>query len=120
MVGSVRAGWRLNPPAAYAWQTWTALKRPLPAPLAAGPTCYASFATSFDASSDSAASLCTAFPGTAIGEIAGYGVNVNALVLGKPLLPSDTAFGGFVNATVLGGWQEPVRGAAACGGCAPP
>ena len=91
-------------------RTHTALpaRNPATAAPAAGPTCYSSFATSFDASSDGT-SFCANFPGTAIGEIAEYGVNVNALVLGKPLLPADTANGGFVNMTVLSSWQEPVR-----------
>ena len=56
-----------------------------------GPTCYTTYASVFTQSN--AGGVCPSFPGTSVSEISTYGVPLNRIVVGKPLLPSDAGSG---------------------------
>ena len=61
-----------------------------------GETCYTTYDGLFNKS-------CSNFPQTSVAQISNAGINLNKLVVGKPLLTSD-ASNGYVDPTVLGQW----------------
>jgi hypothetical protein len=65
-----------------------------------GPGCYTSAAGLFTRSGAD----CPGCPGTSLGEIAGYGVPLNRLVVGKPLVAGVDAGSGWVSAGNLGAY----------------
>lgn len=71
-----------------------------------GPTCYTTYAGLFTSSNGDG--TCPSFPGTSLAEIASYGVPINLLIVGKPLLAGD-ASNGQVPATSLRDWLSRAR-----------
>jgi len=61
-----------------------------------GSTCYTTYNGLFTTSNDD----CTSFPYTSVKEIAGYGIPLSRIVVGKPVLSSD-ASNGYVADTTL-------------------
>jgi hypothetical protein len=70
-----------------------------------GGTCYTTYAGLFTSS----ASDCSVFKGTSIAEIAGYGVPLNRIVVGKYLLNGADASNGWVSPQSLHDWFATAR-----------